>query len=70
MILNHPLIRSLFSLIKIIFGTSFLGIVILNYFVNENPPNIFLFVFGIIAGIFLGFNLLYFSMKSILKKDK
>ena len=69
MILNHPHIRFVFSLIKITFSISFLILVTLNYFVCEKTPVLFLFVFGVIGGIFLGFSLLYVLIKSKLMKD-
>ena len=69
MILNHPHIRLLSFIIRIIFGISFLGIVILNYFVFREIPFVFLFVFGILGGVFLGFNTLYFLIRYIDKKS-
>lgn len=69
MILKHTKIRFISTLIKIVFSISFLILVILHYFICEEIPLILLFVFGIIGGMFLGFNLLYFSIKIILTKE-
>ena len=69
MILNHPHIRFVFSLIKITFSISFLVLVTLNYFFCEKTPFVFLFVFGVMGGTFLGFSLLYFLIKSKMMKD-
>ena len=52
-----------FYIIKIIFGVSFIGIVILNYYVLDEIPVLILYIFCFISGIYLGYSIAYMSIK-------
>lgn len=56
-----------FFLIKLLFGVSFLVLVLLDaYFLDEVPP-IILYGFCVITGILIGYSIAYYSIRYLYK---
>jgi drug/metabolite transporter (DMT)-like permease len=54
-----------YLVIKITFSISLLILVIYYYFVSENIPIWWLFVFFLLSGIFVGYSIAYYSIKHL-----
>ncbi len=59
----HYLAYNSFAIVKALWSLSFLGLIILNYFVFEKAPSWVLWVFLFLSGLFLGYLMAYRSIK-------
>jgi len=67
-VLNYLAYHSFF-IVNIMFGFSFITMIILHYFVFDKIPDFVLNVFFMITGFFIGYRFAYYSIKQ-LQSDK
>lgn len=58
-----------FLIVKVIFGLSFISIVILHYYIFDKTPTVILCLFFLVLGIFVGYSGAYYSIKYLKKQD-
>lgn len=58
-----------YTIVRILFGFSFMAVVLLQSFIYDNVPKLIFYFFFLITGIFIGYTIAYFAIKYLNKED-